>query len=125
MIDIRKWKIGKYLFIDLINPVKWKQVILSKLVGAYAEELLTLHGVEQLMFRRGQCPQCIINGTCVGYGECNGCGCNTWEKMLIQETRCECGRWGEFKSKEDWDAYKVKFGIKFYYQINEITKEIV
>ena len=125
MKKIKEWKVGKYLFVDIINPIKWKEIIVAKLIGEYAEELLTQHGIEQLMFRRGQCPQCIIKGECKGVGSCEGCGCTTWDKMLIQEEKCHCGRWGAFRSPEEWDEYKKKFKIKFFYQFNEITKEII
>lgn len=111
-------------FVDIINPVKWWHFIIGMGLKSRIESLQDPHSIEQLMFRRGQCPQCVIAKKCIGLGDCGGCGCDTWGKMLLSEAIDDCGRWGKMKNEEEWAKYKKEFGIKFYYKFNNEIKEI-
>lgn len=100
-------RIGKYKIIDILNPVKWKRAVIGYILNKYSPELQP-HIVEQLYYRIKRCRQCVEYGECIGRGDCQGCGCHTWNKMLIHEERCECHMWGPIMNKTNWEQFKIK-----------------
>lgn len=119
---------------DIINPVKWFAYLNGMALKERESELSQEHVIEQLIYRRVRCPQCLVvdnhedypgKAVCIGTPLCEGCTCDTWGKMLLVEEKCHCGKWGPIKSKEDWEAYKLKFNIsiKLLMTINNTEHE--
>jgi hypothetical protein len=100
-------------FKDWITPSKWKSVfvaLLKKLLknmdGAEAT-FVEPHEVEQYHFRMLMCEPCVETNKCIN------CGCDTMAKMNVRREQCSKGRWGKFKSAEEWELYKQQHNIYF------------
>lgn len=97
---------------DWIDPKRWKSVLiyilkysLMKLGDVPGE--LEAHEIEQYMFRTLACKKCVP-AKCV-----SGCGCVGMARMNVRGDVCSLGRWGEFKSKEEWEDYKKEYNVEF------------
>lgn len=106
------------LFKDIINPARWFAFMFGMTLKKRESEYTQPHIVEQFMFRMLICKPCVLNGKCIGNDTCEGCGCDTIGKMLLADDSCHCGNWGPYKPKDEWEAYKAKFGIKFLLELN-------
>ena len=110
---------------DVINPIKWFAYLNGMALKEREAELALPHIVEQNMYRRLRCPQCLVvdnhpnypgKAVCIGNPNCEGCTCDTWGKMLLAEEACHCGKWGPYRTVDEWEEYKKKFDIKFLLQ---------
>ncbi len=116
------WRIKGIKLIDIINPIKWFAYLNGMALKQRETEMSQLHIIEQLMYRSMRCKDCLVidnhpdypgKAVCIGKQGCEGCTCDTWGKMLLREETCTCNAWGPFRSKEDWEEYKIKYQIKF------------
>lgn len=103
---------------DIINPKKWKSVLVSLLKkfliwldgsAAYLEP----HEVEQYMFRLMMCQPCVEKG------KCTNCGCSTVAKMNVRKEQCSLGRWPKFKNLKAWNAFKEQNKVEFKLNIQD------
>lgn len=105
---------------DWLSPARWKSVLtylLKYLLEKLGDKPGTLqpHEIEQYMFRILACSKCIPS-KCV-----SGCGCYGVARMNVRNDYCSLGRWGEFKSKEDWEDYKKQYNVKFSLELNSVN----
>jgi len=100
-------------FLDIINPYKWYSYVVGMLTKKILNNKLEPYIIEQYMFRLLQCPQCVTKGKCIGTGECTGCNCDAWGKMIVPFENCYCGKWGALRTKEDWEKIKNNINLKF------------
>lgn len=109
----------KTQFKDYFDPRRWKSVAIFLLKWAL-HKLGDKPGkwepfeVEQNMIRILSCPKCLVNTKCLG------CGCDALARMNVREDYCDLGRWGDFKTKEDWEDYKAEYKIKFKVYFNDV-----
>lgn len=110
---MKNWKIFGVRFLDIINPYRWYIYAKGMITKRLLKDMLEPYIIEQYMFRLLQCPQCVLNGKCIGSGDCEGCGCDTWGKMIIPSEKCYCGKWGPMRTKEGWEEIKNNINLKF------------
>lgn len=101
-------------FIDVINPIKWYAFLNGMALKKRADKLTEPYVIEQLLFRRMRCPECVQYGKCKGIGECKGCNCDTWGKMLLPEETCFCQRWPKMMDEEKWKEFKLNNNVKYF-----------
>ena len=101
----------KIKLLDIINPVKWWSMIDSWLTKRYSV-FASVHVIEQIHYRFLNCPACLKAKACIGQGDCEGCGCDIPDKMLVLWETDDCGKWGPVLDKEEWEEYK---------RVNEVT----
>lgn len=102
---------SKIKFVEYFKPKNWLSVIRAWI----NRDKYPLHIIEQLHSRYLECGPCYNNGSCLH------CGCSTREpinKFSDLKATCSDGKWEEVKSKEEWEARKKKYGIKFLINYN-------
>lgn len=104
-------------FKDWFSPSRWKSVLIFLLKKALHKlgdkpGFLSDDEILQYAFRVLACPKCLKNGDCLS------CGCNAIGKMNVREDSCSAGRWGPFKTLQEWNEYRTKYNVEFKLFIN-------
>ena len=104
--------IKKRGFKDILSPNRWKAFIVWILrrmltaLGGEAKQILSVHEIENIVYRMRTCSECVEQGTCVH------CGCNTMGRMQEPTESCSAGKWGPFYEPERWRRVKKKLNFK-------------
>jgi len=109
---------------DLINPRKWWDyfIFLIRKFTGWTLERFGFNTPEDLswkseviVYRGLLCPECKIDGKCVGIpnGELEACGCDFVGKSTDMSLECSCGMWKAVKDKEDWEKQKANYYSNF------------
>jgi len=102
-------KIGKYRLVDLTTPRKWLAFLKSKAYhwGNPLDEKKELPNdlvayCEQVVFRQGLCPACVVAG------ECLHCGCPSPDLFLDRDNFCSEQLWAKMLPTDKWEEFKIK-----------------
>jgi hypothetical protein len=123
--------IRKIRFIDLINPLKWRAVLVSllkrgkgvnldfcldvvrlsnKFGNGFANRFARTKG-EELWYCELVVYRSMICSSCVKAGNCYHCGCSVPDNMLDKGNFCSAGLWGPTPTRENWENYKKIYKI--------------
>ena len=127
-MDIRKIRL-----IDVINPIKWRAVIVSffkrrrgvdlefcrkavnisnKMGESFGQIFARTKG-QDLWYCELVTYRAMICSSCVNKGSCYHCGCTVPDNMLDKNNFCSATMWGPMNSQEEWEYYKKVYKIDF------------
>ncbi len=94
---------------DITNPEKIKAFLQwgeIKKNGLNIEAEYLQAYAEQVTYRMGKCPECMLAGECVH------CHCEIEGAILTPGNSCSAGKWPQMLSRKEWEEHKKAHNIE-------------